>query len=343
MKLVFAAMAAALSVAQVTAARADYTVREVGSFHTGGHQVVLQGLPPTEIIFSAGQPATKIETNGEFETGQMYVQYVKLANPRSPLPLLMWHGGGLTGVTWETKPDGKPGWQQFFLQAGYDTYVSDAVERGRASWSRYPEVYTSPPIFRTKKEGWNLFRIGPSDGWSADPASRKSFEGTQFPIEAYDQFTKQAVPRWGTNDAATQAAYDELVRKICPCVIVVHSQGGNFGYTAALHNPDLVKALVLLEPSGTPNLDGLDLSKVTRVPQLVVWGDNLDRVPFWAAPLKANAAWRDAVNGAGGHVEWLELPKAGLIGNTHMMMMDKNSDVIAQRIAEWLGKQNLTP
>jgi hypothetical protein len=42
----------------------------------------------------------------------MYVQYVKLADSKARYPLLMWHGGGLSGVTWETKPDGKPGWQQ---------------------------------------------------------------------------------------------------------------------------------------------------------------------------------------------------------------------------------------
>ena len=63
----------------------------------------------------------------------MYVQYVKLASPRAKYPLLLIHGGGLTGVTWETKPDGQPGWQMFFLEAGHDVYVGDGMERGRAS------------------------------------------------------------------------------------------------------------------------------------------------------------------------------------------------------------------
>ena len=58
----------------------------------------------------------------------------------------MWHGGGLSGVTWETKPDGKPGWQNYFLKAGHDVYVSDAVERGRASWARYPEIFKTEPF-----------------------------------------------------------------------------------------------------------------------------------------------------------------------------------------------------
>ena len=59
----------------------------------------------------------------------MYVQYVKLANPKARYPLLLWHGGGLTGVTWESKPDGKPGWQLFFLRAGQGAARPSAARR----------------------------------------------------------------------------------------------------------------------------------------------------------------------------------------------------------------------
>ena len=155
-------LAFATAVAAATPAAADYLVKEVGSFHVGGRTETLSGMPSKEIVFSPGAPPIKVDPNGEFEVEQMYVQYVKLANPKGKVPLLLWHGGGLSGVTWETKPDGKPGWQQFFLNAGYDTYVSDAVERGRASWARYPEIFKSEPFFRPKKEAWELFRIGPS-------------------------------------------------------------------------------------------------------------------------------------------------------------------------------------
>ena len=51
-------------------------------------------------------------------------------------------------------------------------------------------------------------------------------------------FAKQGVPRWVTNDAPTQAAYDQLVERVCPCIIIVHSQGGNFGFNAALRAHD---------------------------------------------------------------------------------------------------------
>jgi pimeloyl-ACP methyl ester carboxylesterase len=245
-----AGIALALTAALVTPSPADYLVKEIGSFHVGGRTETLTGLPTREIVFTAGAPPLKVDPNGEFEVEQMYVQYVKLAQPTARFPLLLWHGGGLSGVTWETKPDGKPGWQHFFLNAGHDVYVSDAVERGRASWARYPEIYKSEPFFRSKKEAWELFRIGPSYEVGG---RREPFEGQQFPIEAFDQFGKQGVLRWATNDAATQRAYDALVQKICPCVVIVHSQGGNFGFNAALNAPDKVKALVAIEPSGAPD------------------------------------------------------------------------------------------
>jgi hypothetical protein len=50
----------------------------------------------------------------------------------------------MTGANWETMPAGRPGWQMFFLHAGFDVFVSDAVERGRALWNtRYMDAALS--------------------------------------------------------------------------------------------------------------------------------------------------------------------------------------------------------
>jgi pimeloyl-ACP methyl ester carboxylesterase len=317
-------------------------VAEIGSFHIGGRQVTLEGLPVKEISFSAGMAPIKVDPNGDFHTEQMYVQFTKLAAPKARYPLLMWHGGGLSGVTWETKPDGKPGWQMFFLNAGHDIYVSDAVERGRASWSRYPEVFKGEPLFRTKKEAWELFRIGPVGSYQTEPAKRTAHGGQQFPVSAFDQFALQGVPRWTTNDAQTQAAYNALVAKVCPCVIMVHSQGGNFGFNAALANPDKVKAVIAIEPSGAPKVDNPDLAKLKGVPHLFVWGDNLDKHDVWSKNIvKGPTAYHEALAKQGTASEWLDLPKTGIAGNTHMLMMDTNSDQVAKLIQDWMAKQQL--
>ena len=81
-----------LAVSADAALAAD--VKEIGSFHVGGEQLTLQGLPVKELVYTAGGPPTKMDPNGDFHTGQIYVQYVKLAAPKARYPLLLWHGGG---------------------------------------------------------------------------------------------------------------------------------------------------------------------------------------------------------------------------------------------------------
>jgi pimeloyl-ACP methyl ester carboxylesterase len=55
-------------------------------------------------------------------------------------------------------------------------------------------------------------------------------------------------------------------QKVCPCVILVHSQGGNFRFNAALKAPDKVKALIAIEPSGAPDVAQSDVAKSKDVP-----------------------------------------------------------------------------
>ena len=282
-----------------------------------------------------------VDPNGDFEVESLYASYIRLANPKSSFPLLMWHGGGLSGVTFETKPDGQPGWENFFLRAGYSVYISDAVERGRASWARYPEIFKSEPFFRPKKEAWELFRIGPMGSYDVVASKRITQSGTQFPIDSFDQFAKQSIPRWASNDAATQAAYDAYVVKACPCVVLVHSQGANFAFNAALKYPNLVKAIVAVEPSGTPNVDTTDFKTIAGVPMLWVWGDYIGQYPIWTGIFEKQERFRSGLAKAGGVADRIVLPELKIFGNGHMLMMDRNSDQVAGLIDQWLLKQGL--
>ncbi|MCJ2072433.1 esterase [Methylobacterium sp. J-030] len=347
-KLILMLCAAAVGCAIARTARAEgspeagdsVAIRDVGSFYVGGRVATVEGLPRTDITLVPGAPPLTIDPNGQFEVEQMYAQYIRLAEPKAKYPLLLWHGGGLTGATWESTPDGRSGWQMFFLRAGHDVYISDAVERGRSGWARFPQIFTSEPIFRTMREGWGLFRIGPADGWDPDPAKRRPFPDTQFPVAAYDQFTKESVPRWTTTDKPVMAAYDALVQKVCPCVVIVHSQGGYFGFNAALNAPDKIKALIAVEPSSTPEA-GADASRIRGVPHLVVWGDHQQGIPFWTNARNKVTAWQGRIRETGGVADTLDLPAQGIRGNSHMLMMDANSDAIAERVQRWMGEQGL--
>jgi pimeloyl-ACP methyl ester carboxylesterase len=335
-----------VSIALLLAAAAATTpsraqgLADFGSFHVGGRQVTLSGYPVTESVFTAGAAPTRVDPNGDFEVEQMYVQYLIPSDRKAKYPLLMWHGGGLTGVTWETKPDGKPGWMNYFFKQGHPVYVSDAVERGRASWARYPEINTTPPFFRTKKEAWEIFRIGPPDSYATDPAKRVKHATARFPVEAFDQFAKQAVPRWTSSDATTLAAYHALVQKVGDSVLLFHSQAGNFAFNAALNAPDKVKALIAIEPAGAPP-PGPALDKLKNIPVLIIWGDFVQTDPVWTRQQPASRNFAADLKARGGDVEFIELPKIGINGNDHMMMMDNNSDEIAALIQDWMKRKNL--
>jgi pimeloyl-ACP methyl ester carboxylesterase len=315
-------------------------IREIGSLHVGGRVAELSGMQDQEIVFSPGAPPVRINPNGHFQVEGMYAQFVRLQDPRARYPLILAHGGGLTGVTYETTPDGRPGWQMAFLRAGHDVYVTDAMERGRAGWARFPQILPGEPVFRAMGEGWGLFRIGPAEGWNIDPGARRAFPDSRFPVAAWNQFARQSVPRWATTDRQIQAAYDALVQRICPCVFLAHSQGGNFAFTAALNAPDKVRAVIAVEPAGTPPASA-DPAVLKDIPHLVVWGDYFGELAFWQRVRANVTGWQDRIRAAGGVADTLDMPAEGVRGNSHMIMMDHNSDEVAARIQAWMERRGL--
>jgi hypothetical protein len=321
-------------------AQAPIALKDMGSFHVGGREVTISGKPVKEIVFAPGGVPARVDPNGVYQVEQMYVQYFVPQNERGSLPLLMWHGGGLTGVTYETTPDGREGWLNYFIKKGWTVYNSDAVERGRAGWAMYPDVFKGEPVFLTKENPFERFRIGAGPGsYNKDPAKMKVQPGSQFPVEGYDNFAKQGVPRWTTTDDAIIAAYIALVDKVCPCVVLVHSQAGQFGQKVAQARPDKVKALVLVEPAGLGDPKLIDRLKNT--PILTVYGDYIEQDSRWPTIRANELKFLEQVRAAGGHYEVVNLPQVGIRGNSHMMMMDRNNLQVADVIQGWLEKQGL--
>ncbi len=306
-------------------------LRDMGSFHIGGRIIDISGQPIKEVVFTPGGVPAKMDPNGKYQVEQMYVQYFLPQNRKGKLPLLLWHGGGLTGVTYETKPDGGEGWLTYFIRKGWDTYISDAVERGRAGWTN---TFKGDPVFLPLGDPWERFRIGPPGSWNDDRAKRTTYPGVQFPIEAYGQFMKQGVPRWLTTDDQIIAAYIELVDKVCPCVVLVHSQSGAFGYKVLEARPEKVKALVAVEP--TVGGDREKVQSIKTTPILVLYGDNARDHPRWSKIRQGGVDYAAVLKSVGGSIDVVDLPDVGIKGNSHMVMMDKNSNVVADLIQKWL-------
>lgn len=316
-------------------------LKAMGSFHVGGREVTLSGKRIKEVVFTPGGVPAKVNPNGVYQVEQMYVQYFIPARQKSSVPILMWHGGGLTGVTYETTPDGREGWTNYFLRQGWPVYNSDAVERGRSGFAQYPDIFTTEPLYLTKENPFERFRIGAGAGsYDKDPAKAKPLPGTQFPVESYDNFTKQVVPRWTSTDDATIAAYTALVDKVCPCVIMFHSQAGLFGYRVAQARPDKVKALIAVEPAAGGNPK--EAAKLKDIPILQLYGDYIEQDPRWPTIRSNGIRFLNEVVKEGGNAQVVDLPALGIKGNSHMLMMDKNNLEIAAYIQNWLRSKGLT-
>ena len=188
--------------------------------------------------------------------GHMYVEYQVPARLAHPYPVVMIHGGSQTGTNFTGTPDGRDGWAQYFLRRGYAVYVVDQVARGRAAqWSQANGPVSAANISRLEQrfvapERFNLWPQArlhtqwPGTGKPGDPAFDQ-FYASQFP-SLVDFPLQQALNR----DAAVA-----LLDRIGPAVLLIHSQSGAFAWPIADKRPNLVKAILAVEPSGPPAHD----------------------------------------------------------------------------------------
>ena len=300
----------------------------IGSFFAGGRRVKVEGEPLRHIRFSA-QAGIEHDPNGTFHIEQAYVQSFVPEGAGSRPPLVFLHGGCLTGAMWETTPDGRPGWLELFLRAGYPVHVMDGVERGRAGWCSLPGIWPEAPVMRSAEEMWPLYRLGPS-------GSALPFPGQRFPVETVPALLMQHVPRWFSTIPAASEALLAVLERIGPAIVLSHSNGGSIALEAAWRRPDLVAGLVCIEPSGFPERPPPSMNGVST---LIVLGDFLEATPLWQGLSEAMDRLALLLTRSAAGVDLWRLPDRDVRGNSHMLMMDDNSADIAAEIIGWLAKR----
>jgi pimeloyl-ACP methyl ester carboxylesterase len=313
-----------------------------GSFFVGGDkveqtQVELGGLGP----------------GGHIAVNQMYVRYMVPQGGDANVPVVMVHGATLTGKSWETTPDGRMGWDEYFVRKGHPVYVPDQVGRGRSGFNQavFNDVRAgavppaSLPIWlRFSDEGvWPNFRFGSKPG--------APYPDSQFPVHAVDELAKQAVPDVSFGGLPTpnptHKALSDLAAQLNGAVLMGHSQSGSFPLAAALLNPAVAKGLVLLEPGTCPgNYTAEQIKTLAAIPMLVVFGDHRDTatgiptLPSWQDRYVACQALIVRITEAGGsQAQMLSPAEIGVRGNSHMLMQDKNNLQIADLILKWIDER----
>lgn len=292
-----------------------YHLATFGSYTIGGRLHKTETGQP-EIVNFTRDVSYEIDPRGTRAIEHAYVQFYVPEQRRDAPPIVLLHGGGMSGSCWETTPDGRPGWLHLLLERGFEVHVMDNVERGRAGFA--PGVWTGDPILRTIEEAWSLFRFGDPRDFEA----RKPFQGQKFPTSALQQFASGFVPRWFSTTEQQALCLLALLKHLGSSIVVCHSQGAQVAFDVLGTNPDLFDAIVALEPSGdlTEDLAG------TLPPTVLVAGGFLDSTDFWQARLRT---WRDLANGPLGHrLKLLETDTAIEPGHSHMLMMDRGNDLV---------------
>jgi pimeloyl-ACP methyl ester carboxylesterase len=326
------ASAAASAAGPAAGLNAPLVLAKQGSFF-----VNQQNIP------TAFATATGVPVSGSLSAKGMYVQYQIPAarNPRA-YPVIMVHGSGHTGTTYEETPDGRMGWAEYFVRHGVPVYVVDHAGRARSGFDPTPinrawfEGNSAlVPLFGefTNQQAWVNFRIG--------PAPFTPYETTQFPTEAQDQYFAQIVPNTESSYAeggnSTSAALAALLDRVGPAVVLVHSQSGAYGIQAALARPELVKAVVSVEPRSCAVPDAEVERVFTRVKLLTMFGDFFGTsVADWPGRMAECADAVTRIRAAQGVAEHIHLPERGIHGNSHMLMLDRNNRQLADIILAWL-------
>jgi pimeloyl-ACP methyl ester carboxylesterase len=320
------------------------TLEEQGSFFVGGEKKTLPAPPPPPATEKGGPPRFP---GGDITINQMYVQYQIPVNGARHVPVVMVHGCCLSSKTWETTPDGRMGWNEYFVRKDRPVYLADQVSRGRSGFD--PSAFnavkagTLPPgqlpnvLDASHQAAWSIFRFGPTYG--------TAFPDEQFPMDAVDELYKQMIPDLNSvlpmpNPTWTNMA--ALAVKLKGAILIGHSESGFFPEQAAIIDPSGVKGIVSIEMPCVTTLKPDELSKLAKIPILVMFGDHLNDMGgefnLWPSAFDSCNTFVKQVSDAGGDAQMMYLPKMGIKGNSHMLMQDKNNLQLADLILAWSDK-----
>lgn len=302
-------------------------------------------------------------STGTAQRGPMFVQWEAPERVTRRLPLVLVHGGGGQGTDWLGTLDGQPGWAQHFVGAGFAVYVVDRPGHGRSPY--HPEVIGEMGGQFSYEAAVGLFappdRAGEQSAWTW---------GREPGDDGLDQLVAAFGPLPADLGYSQELDADRLARlldRIGPAVVVTHSAGGPVGWLAADRRPELVEAIVAVEPMGPAFVEfpgmgalewGLTAAPLTydpplespqtvrdadpatlRIPGLV--GKDVLIVTGGASPFADFAG--DVVtflHDAGAHPERMHLPAEGVSGNGHGMLLEANADRACAPVLEWLVERD---
>lgn len=292
--------------------------------------------------FFVGIEVSEPAENGSVTvSNQMYVGYQLVAEPQHPYPLILVHGGGAQAADWFSTPDGRDGFRDYFLAAGFDVYWVDRPGYGRSATNiTYGDLGPSA-------DSSIISLLATSENWPGDSSDLRD----QFVIN----WLAGGMPGPYAGDTVSAANLSELLDRIGPAIIITHSAGGMTGWWAMNANPDNVMGLMAFEAVGTYILENPVRSGLTFEPALadepvlvadadgceLQADDSVSLVPaFIDKPIYLVGAEHGLIAAlpcglkslqqAGADASYIYLPDHGFPGGGHFFTADINNGEIAE-------------
>ena len=295
----------------------------------------------------------RLQFDSGFSTGPVPVYFERLVPivETSRPTLVLVHGGGHTGVCYQCTPDGRPGWAHRFVERGFPVVVADLPGMGRSGHPSPESIdgvlmveglaalvscLDSQLVLLTHSMsgpyGWQLLErlpgrftavVGVAPGppgniqdpvpvlIDTDAEIEVSYKGGVVRFDKMAQFEPSRLTEMFTHSARFPRDHlREYVASLVATPLTAILERFNVGGSQLrMRNPECVAGVRVLVVTGTE--DALHPREQDR--DIVSW-----------------------LNSHGAAAEHFWLKDFSITGNGHMMMLEDNSDAIADLIADWL-------
>ena len=272
-----------------------------------------------------------------WQLGPAWVQWEAPAAGTSAMPLVFVHGGGGQSTDWLGVSDAAPGWAVQAVEAGFPTYLMDRPGHGRSPYdparlgqrTAFPDYQGVGAVFAPAAAP------NPAWAWGREPGSKE--------FDALVASSSGMLLDTALGQELDARRLVDLLQMVGRCVLITHSAGAASGWLAASRVPELVQAVVTVEPIGPPFADlGARGSLEHGVSAVPLEGDRLADLPVLVISGEASGRAADGEKTAtflrskGAVATHLSLGSEGIDGNGHGLVFEANNHRVFENILAWL-------
>ena len=314
---------------------------------------ILSGAPS---IASTCQPSAVRFNSGFVSDPSTYYEVLEPVTKSDKPPMVLIHGGAHSGSCYMTTADGRPGWAHVFASEGYTVIVPDWAGTGRSGYIPYDTLtgevvvrglgkvlamLDRPAIVMTHSMsgpfGWKLLELY-GDRIASLVAIAPGGPGnvsapTEFLSDTPEYVEARLAPGAPTLKLSRKQPFVAEPGWAAKKLVGTSTRFPRERLDTYVSTLSVIPPKLLLErvnyANSAPHVANFAGYKGKRI-ALIMGTNDADHT------VKIDKPIVDWLNENGAHAEFIPLGEQGIEGNGHMMMLESNSDQLANGILAWL-------